>query len=57
MTQIITALFSILLMQSFALANDWPHVTAGKITELKTFNSLPPSLKKCPLGARRCELP
>ena len=52
MKQIITALFSMLVMQGFALANDWPHVTAGKITEVKTFNSLPSSLQKMPGLAR-----
>ncbi len=43
-----------LLSSTACTANDWPVVTAGKITEVKDFKSLPASLKKMP-GLAQCQ--
>ena len=44
---------ALMLFCGVAVAGDWPNVTAGKITEVKNYNSLPASLKKMP-GMTQC---
>ena len=44
----IRVLLALMLFCGVASAADWPQVSAGKITEVKGFKSLPPSLQKMP---------